>query len=164
MYPWLDHYHIAKQTHRYYLFRLPESIWLYFSPQTLAKNPVIWHFQRSTPLGLKFSSKQNSRGSYWRNFIRTQTCYKWSSTGECPRFFSFLSMTWLTSSTLTNITMKLFAEDVQLYACSDYKHSLQRAIDKLIDWSDTWQLRCVVCVMFTDVLREGFDQTHQYLI
>ena len=57
-------------------------------------------------------------------------------------------------NTIPNVTMKLFADDVKLYACSDSCHNLQKAIDKLMDWSDMWQLRlasekCCMCHVYS---------------
>ena len=71
------------------------------------------------------------------------------------------------NNTIHNVTMKLFDDDVKLYACSDSSYNLQRAIDKLIDWSDTWQMRlasekCCLCQVYRR--SEKRHETHQYLI
>ena len=66
-----------------------------------------------------------------------------SIAGECPQtniFLIFINDVTDIINTIPNVTMKLYADDVKLYACSA-SYNLQRALDKLIDWSDSWQLR-----------------------
>ena len=154
MYPWLDHCHTANKTHRYYLFWLQKKTFDYVShPRLLQKSshkifPTIY-----------------SIGSQVFFYIRIQHVHidgillelkyatNWVPQGSVlgPTLFLIFINDITNINTIPNVTMKLFAD--KLYACSDSKHNLQRAIDKIIDWSDTWQLRldsekCCVCHVY----------------
>lgn len=95
---------------------------------------------------------------YWWNFIRTQ---QWITTGEWPRsntFSHFHRGINNIINAMPDVTIKLFAIDV--YSCCNSNHNLQRAIDQLIVWRNTWQLKLASekCCLFHIYSRS--DKTH----